>query len=240
MEKHAIFDEYAKGRNPLPEFYVESYLCPSDSSKNRYGSVCSYAANGGWAAPARRQRPANGPFINRVYDPKAGVMEGHWKDGRDHTLVFAESLTVGSYHQMGWGGLLADANDESKDPVDRNVTEQGQDRLWGPVFVWQSLPEPAVLINGPSVECMDACSMVPGTGRYVGSSCTEKCNVDRAKNAKPSSEHGGGVNVTFGSGRALFLRETIDYKIFRALMTLSDKTSDSPERNIILDDLAYQ
>jgi hypothetical protein len=62
----------------------------------------------------------------------------------------------------------------------------------------------------------------------------------RSPNAKPSSEHSGGVNVAFGSGRAMFLRETIDYKVFRALMTLNDKTSDSPLPDFIMDDTALQ
>jgi hypothetical protein len=58
----------------------------------------------------------------------------------------------------------------------------------------------------------------------------------RAPNARPNSEHGGGVNVAFASGRAQFLRETVDYRVFRALMTLNDKHSDSPDRDILLDD----
>jgi hypothetical protein len=79
-----------------------------------------------------------------------------------------------------------------------------------------------------------------GTGRYLGKNCTLECNVDdRSPNAKPSSAHAGGVNVAFGSGRALFLREDIDYKVYRALMTLSEKQSNSPDRNIIMNDQSY-
>jgi hypothetical protein len=48
------------------------------------------------------------------------------------------------------------------------------------------------------------------------------------------------VNVAFGSGRAIFLRETIEYRVYRALATLNDKTSDSPEKDIVLDDTALQ
>jgi len=48
------------------------------------------------------------------------------------------------------------------------------------------------------------------------------------------------VNVAFGSGRAMFLRETIDYDTFRAMMTLADKNSDSPRKDLVLDDSVYQ
>jgi hypothetical protein len=54
--------------------------------------------------------------------------------------------------------------------------------------------------------------------------------------ARPSSNHGGGVNVAFASGRVLFLRETIDYGVFIALMTPYDKKSDSPNPNYQLGD----
>jgi hypothetical protein len=54
--------------------------------------------------------------------------------------------------------------------------------------------------------------------------------------ARPSSNHGGGVNVAFASGRVLFLRETIDYGIYIALMTPYDKKSDSPNPDYQLGD----
>jgi hypothetical protein len=67
------------------------------------------------------------------------------------------------------------------------------------------------------------------------------CNLaERAPNAKPSSDHSGGVNIAFASGRALFLKEDVNYDVLRALMTLFDKQSDSPRPDIILDDTALQ
>jgi hypothetical protein len=44
------------------------------------------------------------------------------------------------------------------------------------------------------------------------------------------------VNVAFASGRVLFLRETVDYPIYIALMTPFDKKSDSPDPNYQLGD----
>jgi hypothetical protein len=206
--------------------------------------VLSYVANAGWGDSTAKQRPTNGAFLNRAYDPSAAVMEGHWKDGKDHTLSFSERLDVGKYDIMGWNGFKSAASSDA-DQIDHQVVDDnGDDRTWGPVFVWHHKPLPCAYINAPVCGCQnpDEPPCIPTmTGRYVASTCTRECNVtQRSPNAKPSSEHGGGVNVSFGSGRALFIRETIDYKVWRALMTLNEKQSDSLLKDLILDDTALQ
>jgi prepilin-type N-terminal cleavage/methylation domain-containing protein len=245
LERQAIFDEYGKGDRPLPELYVETFMCPSDSSQTRAGNACNYVANAGWAESAFFQRPANGPFMNRAYEPSAAVQEGHWKDGMDRTLAFSERMDSLGYDVMGWDGLLESANDSSIDHVDRKVVDEDhEDRLWTPVFVWHggqgqaSIPKCAYINAAPCV-CpeTDFCTPLPGTGRYTSAMCRIECHIaERLPNAKPSSEHGGGVNVAFASGRVIFLRDTIDYEIYRALMTLNEKQSDSPLRDLIVDD----
>lgn len=244
MERMAIFDEYATGIIPSPKFYVDSYLCPSDSTKPRSGASLSYVANGGWGESAKSQKVTNGPFVNRIYDPHAAVVEGHWKDGRDHTLVFSERNQGSGYDFLGWDGLNSTPNDRTKDPVDRGRVAEGYDRLWWPVFVWQTDPKLYNYINGPSASCpwecppyCDECNLVPGTERVIGAKCERLCSRDaRSQNARPSGEHSGGVNVAFGGGRAMFLRESIDYKVLRALMTLYESKSDSPDPDYVLSD----
>src|SRR3954468_4742171 len=86
MERKDIVDAYALGHVPLPSYYIDTYLCPSEGSKSRSGTVLSYVANAGWGTSAAHQRASNGPFLNRAYEPKAAVIEGHWKDGREHTF----------------------------------------------------------------------------------------------------------------------------------------------------------
>jgi prepilin-type N-terminal cleavage/methylation domain-containing protein len=244
MERQDIVDKYAVGHAPLPSYYVEAYLCPSDGSKSRSGAVLSYIANAGWGTSAAHQRPSNGPFLNRAYQPKAMVLEGNWKDGKDHTLAFAERTDMGNYDIMGWNGFKAPA--ENGDQIDLDVVEaENADRIWGPVFVWHRNPQKCSYIN-PITTCKcknpdRSCVPEEGTGRYMGKNCTLQCNIeDRSPNATPSSYHGGGVNVAFASGRAVFLKETIDYDVYRALMTLSEKGSDSPLREIVVDDASLQ
>ncbi|MGC4003753.1 MAG: DUF1559 domain-containing protein [Pirellulales bacterium] len=43
--------------------------------------------------------------------------------------------------------------------------------------------------------------------------------------ARPSSFHPGGVNVVFADGSTRFLREDIDYQVYRTLMTSSGQSN---------------
>jgi len=244
LEMDSAFGEYAKGYTPLPEVFIETYMCPSDSAKTRSGSACSYVANYGRDEGVVHQKPANGAFLNRIYDSKVAVLEGHWKDGKDRTIAFSERSDGGPYDEFAWSGLTSNPNNPNEDHIDREMTDEEKDRAWGPVFVWHDSPLQCAYINAPPCdECNppDPCKLVPGTGRYIGNTCEKPCSEQlRSPNAKPSSEHGGGVNMAFGSGRALFVRETIDYRVYRALMTLSEKQSDSPDRDKMIDDQSIE
>jgi hypothetical protein len=48
------------------------------------------------------------------------------------------------------------------------------------------------------------------------------------------------VNFAFASGRVMFLRETIDYSLYIALMTTFDKKSDSPNPDYVVGDSDVQ
>ena len=235
MERQAALDDYSRGDRPLPDYYIETMVCPSNSFLDRSGSVTTYVANAGASLPASQQRPANGPFLNRVYDSKASVVEGHWKDGMDHTLAFSERNDVGRYDIIGWNGIGAsdhEDHEQEENHLDHDVLDDGEDRVWGPAFVWhRGDPAACAKINGPTCICSPtdypACQIMLGTARWTSEPCTLHCNVtERAPNATPSSEHGGGVNVAFGSGRAGFLRDTIDYDVYRSMMTLNGKYAD--------------
>jgi len=246
LERVTLYEAYATGDTPLPNVYVETLLCPSDSVKPRSGSSNSYVANGGLAASVKHQKPPNGPFLNRIYDRSARVVEGHWRDGRDHTLVLSEQTEAGPYDLIGWSGLTGQPNNPDVDPIDHKMVDEDEDGVWNPVFLWHISPMQCSFINGPLCICLpndmpNPCRPVSGTGRYVGQDCKFHCtNTDRMPNARPSSDHGGGVNVAYGSGRATFFRENIDYQVFRALMTLNNKRSDSPNPDFVIDDAVLQ
>ena len=170
------------------------------------------------------------------------MVEGHWKDGKDHTLAFSEVSAGGRYDIIGWNGIGDSEHKEheqQEDYLDHDVIDKREDRTWGPVFLWHENPLKCSYINGPHCLCtrteMPPCEVLPGTNYYTSEPCTYECNTtDRAPNATASSEHGGGVNVAYGSGRAGFMRDTIDYKVFRSLMTLNGK--HARPQDVALDD----
>jgi len=241
LEREPVWRAYAKGDRPIPKIYIEPFLCPSDAKRERAGSMLTYVANGGKAGPAKEQRPSNGPFLNRLYDNKAAVMEGHWRDGREYTLIYTENRDSENYDVIGWNGLKRDPNNINEDHLEREMVDNGMDRDWSPVFLWQPTKDIRnSYINADPAGCKIPGPVDPmaGTGRYTPDYPLE-CLIIKSQNARPSSDHAGGVNVAFASGRCLFLRENIDYDVFRALMTLFDKESDSPLPNFIVEDQPY-
>ena len=212
------------------------------------GSAMCYVANGGMSATVGTQKPSDGPFLNRIFDPKAAVFEGNWHDGREYTLIYAENNDALNYDVIGWNAILTQSNITGSDAVDHTVVDDGRDRAWSPVFLWQSLDppsmDPSAYINGKLVTCADrqqerfhAESRRPAV--TIAKRARRNVAITRATMARPASYHTGGVNVAFGSGRVIFLRENVDYKVFRALMTLYDKKSDSPNKDIVLEEQPY-
>jgi prepilin-type N-terminal cleavage/methylation domain-containing protein len=239
LEREPVWRAYAKGDRPIPKIYIEPFLCPSDAKRERAGSVMTYVANGGKGGPAKEQRPSNGPFLNRLYDNKAAVMEGHWRDGREYTLIYTENRDAYGYDAIGWNGLNGNPNNPNEDHLQRDIVDAGLDRAWSPVFVWQPTKNIRnAYINADPEPCSPEPALFPETGRFSPTNNLD-CVITKSQNARPSSDHAGGVNVAFASGRCLFLRENIDYDVYRALMTLFDKESDSPLPDFIVEDQPY-
>jgi prepilin-type N-terminal cleavage/methylation domain-containing protein len=216
----------------LTDTYVAVYVCPSDGSKTRSGPELSYVANGGRMASVTGEKMANGPFVNHVYHPKLLMQDGNWMDGRDYTLAYGENVDSPNYTYMGWNGWKTMWIFDQPE----FIAPKQQDRTWGPVFLWalDTIDRTPINMNGPdqtTIKCNEAI-----TGRYTSNSCNADYGHAMAKWARLSSSHGGGVNVAFASGRVLFLRETVDYGIYIALMTPFDKKSDSPDPNYQLGD----
>jgi prepilin-type N-terminal cleavage/methylation domain-containing protein len=234
LEREGIATQYLRGE--FPRTYIEIFVCPSDGKKSRTGPDNSYVANGGRDASVVFQKLANGPFINNVYKPDLKMLEGHWMDGREYTLMFSESMETTNYDVIGWNGWLRFSPWElDTKPKGNFIVEDKKDRTWGPVFLWTDSTQ-RTGINMPgtdqtSVKCEEA---IPA--RFSSGSCDHSAGVVYATWARPSSNHGGGVNAAFSSGRMMFLRENIDYQVYIALMTPFEKQSDSPNRNFQLED----
>ncbi len=218
----------------LTDTYVAVFVCPSDGGKQRTGPEFSYVANGGRMGSVTGERLANGPFVNHVYHPKLFMQDGNWMDGRDYTLAYGENVDSPNYNVMGWNGWKRLDPWEFDQP--RFISPDAKDRTWGPVFLWASdgVDRTPINVNGPdttTIKCPEA-----ALGRYTSSGCGADDGLKMARWARLASNHGGGVNVAFASGRVLFLRETTDYGVYIAMMTPFEKKSDSPNPNYVLGD----
>jgi prepilin-type N-terminal cleavage/methylation domain-containing protein len=237
LERQQLYDEYHTGQ--LPNVYVDLFICPSDSLKRRVGAETSYVANGGILGAALVQSLANGVFVNRVWDAGMAMLDAHWVDGRDHTLAYTENVNASFYDEEGWNiWYVADTTYASMVGTHYCL---GLDRTFNPVFLWALDPKDRVPINGAGADDVDVARCERAFDRrFECRTCGDKAGQAAASRARPSSDHSGGVNVAFGSGRVLFLRETIDYQVYIALMTSNDKKSASPAPDFVLDDTALQ
>jgi hypothetical protein len=133
---------------------------------------------------------------------------------------------------VGWNGWKNVEKWEFDQPS--FIAPNNDDRTWGPVFLWTEGSRTLINMDGPDLGICKCDEARPG--RYTSGSCNKAAGEAMALWARPSSNHGGGVNVAFASGRVLFVRESIDYGVFIAIMTPFDKKSDSPNPNYQLND----
>ncbi len=232
IEQQSVWEANATGQ--FANIYVDTYVCPSDASKSHIGSETSYVANGGRLGPSSLERPANGVFVNRQYHSSMAVMEGHWIDGREYTATYSENINATYYDEVGYN--LYKIADTMYD--DHFI---GRERTYNPVFLWAYDVNERVPINADGVSRTEVnkCERV-NDRRYTDESCNEDHGKAAASWARPSSYHSGGVNMAFGSGRVMFVRESIDYKVYIAMMTMNEKLSDSPDPRYILKDADFQ
>lgn len=239
LEQPQVADAYSKGERP--DAFVGVFFCPSEDVKQQSEAATSMVCNAGMAGTLGFQSPTNGPFLNMALNPKVAMLEGHWLDGRDNTLSLSENLDATRFDYAGWGGFRT--NHSPDDLIDTDFVSDQKDHLWNPVFRWYPNDGTDRIINSGNAKCpnLNGQNCIPKDASPLRSSsgATQSYQMQQEGDARPSSNHPGGVNVVFASGRADFLRENIDYKVFRALMTPNDRKSDSPHPQLIIDDTDY-
>jgi prepilin-type N-terminal cleavage/methylation domain-containing protein len=241
LEEQPLYDTYVSGDPARSR--VDVFVCPSDVTIGRSGPDLSYVANGGRIGSAADQRVANGPFVNCLVQPLKRTCPGHWVDGKEYTLIYAENLDATVYDIIGWNGF----HDPRHWKVDESfVYRERSDRTWSPVFLWSAIDYEQGHINEPIYDIIkDWPPLFPPSfetcdpaaeGRYTSRSCPNPPGHYTPVVARPASSHPGGVHGAFASGRVKFLSDDIDYRVYIALMTLCEKKSDSPNRAFILQD----
>ncbi len=210
------------------------------------------------AAFVGSMKPANGMFnhqiTNAAVPPGNPMRSADLIDGLSHTVLFSENLQAFPWHQvradeqasarvllsMESGGNPALENPQA--PVLGLVVESRC--LQGLVWHWQD--------DDPAVQAATGCPGVNAVHRINGSGTfggkeRSASEIDVAKLpvatlayvARPSSLHVGGVNISFADGGSRFVSESIDYRIYQALMTPHGEQSDVPMAAFTLTDGAF-
>lgn len=238
-------DGYSKNAAPN----LSLFICPSDTRKNPFKEgKNSYIANNGMAFTAgltpyqynragntvtvdfaRVQSKANGVFKNGYAGAGGSAVGPPMRaedivDGLRTTLLFSENVLARPWHHV----VLTDdpANHVSALSGSSPLYPYGSQYIHG--MVWHRFdPEGAGGVPQP-----------PNPVRINGGNL--KTDIMTAANmfqlARPSSMHSGGVNGGFADGSVRFVSESIDYRVYQALLTPRGKSSDVPFFEYVLRD----
>jgi prepilin-type N-terminal cleavage/methylation domain-containing protein/prepilin-type processing-associated H-X9-DG protein len=225
--------------DPVQNGYLSLLVCPSNPPAANSPPPCAYVANAGQAdgsamfgsagmpsLPADWQ--ANGVFFDLFQDSMTTMMmdvpmsatcnmgpqvsmtldylSAH--DGSSMTLMLSENLDAGSYADPTAQGLPDSSMGMTSMSMDLPyaVLESRQAFVWWGDVDGAGNPTPPYAtpfgrINNPADSGTNGNANFPYT------------------NARPSSNHPGGVNVLFCDGHTRFLSQDIDYQVYCLLMS---------------------
>ncbi|NUQ62276.1 MAG: DUF1559 domain-containing protein [Pirellulales bacterium] len=207
-----------------PLVYVKLFGCPSDPADSTAGNPhLAYAVNTGvWDSlysviSGFTETTADGVFFNRgkfwntapttprldySSDLTSSLDYLTQHDGSQYTLMLAENIqsTVWAYHYGSSASLPGYANPWS--PWEAEIG-----------MVWW--PESGTSILTPSCAKLSACK----DDQLTGSTSAQVW----AEHARPSAHHPGVVVVAFCDGHSQTLSTTMEYDVFRHLMTADSK-----------------
>lgn len=151
-----------------------------------------------------------------------------FKDGQGNTLLFSENVQAMPWHRSGFTNavnlrrlrLFGGTKPHIVLPVRSRFTQ-------GMVWHYEDPDCPASTAGRSCANVYDA-HRINGFNA-AGDIFTVEMNVDNSIDlARPSSAHVDGVNVASADGGTRFLSETIDYRVYQALLTPRGKSSTVP------------
>jgi prepilin-type N-terminal cleavage/methylation domain-containing protein/prepilin-type processing-associated H-X9-DG protein len=157
-----------------------------------------------------------------------------FKDGQGNTVLFSENLQAVPWTQVhpltatsitALGLAAAPATDVAYPSFSR--FPQG--------FVWhyEDTATPNGFNGAPTLSTSQARlinSPQDGEDKFI----TRMTEANAAAVARPSSAHNDGVNMGFADGASKFIADSIDYRVYQALMTPRGKSSLVPFREYVL------
>ena len=222
------------GFNPTAAPAISVMQCPAATGRQSVAGANHYVCNAGMHTPLTSTRfehsmsAANGVFNNQhpglLPDGETvhlgpTVSFGDFTDGLSATLLFSENLQALPWHRAG----LIDAKDL--------VLQEGQEHVfyeptsrYAQGMVWHREADDRE-IGLPRVKQVHRINSTLG-GRPLDQ--LEMTKTNAADLARPSSLHPGGVNIALADGAVRFLSETVDYRVYQALLAPDDAQSDAP------------
>ena len=197
---------YQKFRDPTSDRttwkvpYLEILVCPGNPPETYPEPALDYVVNCGKPDNVYQDKSANGLFFDRTIPKPINSTLAKIVDGAEHTLMLSENRDLAKLldPQTGWG-----------DPL---PTEARFGFVWWSDDKKNGAPYAFRKING-----------------VVDAKSTTSWAVPTPDDwARPASNHKGGVNVCFASGRETFLRDDIAYYVYQQLMTPDGANSDPP------------
>lgn len=232
--------------------------CPSNPASVDQVGRNSYVSNNGLAVVgpqasiagvnfAGSMDRANGAFNNKFAgsgSPPAAtgrsVRLDDFKDGQGFTMLFSENVQARAWHLAGF---VDSGAFETAVGVNANPGYPPNSRLvHGMVWHYEDpsigangqhgtapMPPQQHRINGGGLTVSeDRFTLVMEPGNPAGSTPADL--------ARPSSAHVDGVNTAMADGATRFIADSIDYRVYQALMTLRGKSSDVPFPEFVLTD----
>lgn len=196
-------------------------------------------------------RVNNGRFEHYLEGPRVRLDD--MKDGQGFTMVFSENVQALPWHRPGRinGADLVTANATDTDIV-FNATSgniEAARYIHGMVWHYEDVDwnEPTMGSvwnrNGTTaaVQPVDVYSFhrINGGGTTVSDDIFTKTiqnNQDARDLARPSSAHVDGVNAAFADGATRFIAQSIDYRVYQALLTPRGKSSNVPWPEFVITD----
>ncbi|TWU35285.1 hypothetical protein Q31b_53810 [Novipirellula aureliae] len=186
------------------------------------------------------QKRANGAFNNKFprTDRPAGpaVRLDDFKDGFGNTLLFSENVQALPWNRVGFSESAT-----LQDPTATAALNTLANAPYGQGMVWHYEDiDPAASISWNHE------GYVPGDindfplHRINGGDGTNDrftltmSAANAADLARPSSAHVDGVNVSMADGGSRFIADSIDYRVYQALLTPRGKSSDVPWPEYVL------
>ena len=232
------------GFSSLAAANISTFQCPSNPKKNGNFGSNSYVSNNGMAhaygatgATLGGTHSKNNGVFNAKYTPSDAAAAGgkvsldDLKDGLSSTALFSENVQAMPWFRPGF----LDAGAVSGSAVTgANVDVMYRARFTGGM-VWHFEDDSLNQADSTMYAAVDDLHRINGGGRRQVTNV--RMDMDNCRDvARPSSLHDGGVVVSFADGSTKFIVDSIDYRVYQAILTPRGKSSDLPFPEFVLTD----